>query len=1144
MSEVTVTCPECSSENVMFSKKRQVYVCEDCGHIFTVETPFVPKRVFISYGHDDHAALAMKLRDDLKTEGHEAWFDLDRLKPGGDWEQYIEEGLAWAAADKANGAVALLMTPHSVRRPEGYCLNEVARALNLGLRIIPMMVVDSEPPLSICRIQWLDLRPCIPISQKEALYQPRFERFLEALMNPTLDLEGNQQRLLKALQPLDFDADILFHLKSFVGRDWVFKKIDAWLACSASQRVFWIAGAPGVGKTAICAWLSSRYLEIGAMHLCKFGHRQKGDPAKVVASLAYQLTTQLPAYEAALLAKDIGALALDDARTMFDNLIVQPLSKLSTPKRPIALLIDALDEATHDGQNALAGFIAAEFPKTPDWLRLIITSRPEPEVTGPLQRLTPFVLDTACQDNINDIKDYINQQLKSELSNRPDADAIVQTILDRSEYVFLYVQRVCQDVLEGALSLDAMDQFPKGLGEAFWLFFERQFGNTDDDKTRLDRYKDRTRSALRAILAAREPLPVAVLQGLFNWQDEELNDFIIALGSLFPVFGVKGAACIKPYHKAIADWLGDKEKSKGYYVSLEEGARLLANHGWHEYKKGQRTLHPYFLCHLPSHLASVRQWTNLENLMSDKKFLKRRLKKGMVFIIVEELHMMVKMQRPLDRFASTFVEEFRGFPFETYRQQLRSALNQFFGLYSEWPEVLRKCLEESNDVNLVLFLGDALDMEERFDEEEHLYLRFLERNGTANGNLFATACARLAFVREHKDSLYEGIAITDMFNSEPNIQQRCDSLHYYWVQFHRAVLLRRLYRYDEAISLLERVYEAGTSSGQMISALHSLGINELELGHWDRAEEIFKQCLQERGTEGWDHRRAYEYRRLAQVYAIRNRVKDAHEAFSQALDISSNCGNEKYVKEIHTDIKLFLDIPDSIAADNPNSLVLKELATVHDVNESMLSASFTVLEHRGLFYLPVVSAETGDQTGEVVPWSSAHGEGYWHATVLVLVIDVEGRLALQVREEPDSRGKMDVSVSGHQAVDETDIVCAIREASEELGIVIGAAKLRRLFDPYKLVKEGNPDIRNDEHKTPYHYLYKTEKVNRERTSVFLVKDERQIERVPPTDTMRIHWIPFDEAVDMANKKPEGFASGFKQLLHPVVVSQIKDMISK
>ena len=43
----------------------------------------------------------------------------------------------------------LLLTPHSVRRPDGYCLNELARAFGRSLPIIPVLVSPVEPPLSI-----------------------------------------------------------------------------------------------------------------------------------------------------------------------------------------------------------------------------------------------------------------------------------------------------------------------------------------------------------------------------------------------------------------------------------------------------------------------------------------------------------------------------------------------------------------------------------------------------------------------------------------------------------------------------------------------------------------------------------------------------------------------------------------------------------------------------------------------------------------------------------------------------------------------------------------------------------------------------------------------------------------------------------
>jgi hypothetical protein len=449
-------------------------------------------RVFISYGHDEHVALAIRLRDDLRRRGHDVWFDEERLQPGHDWESFIEKGLEHLAADKQNAAVLLLLTPHSVRRPDGYCLNEVARALSRGLRIIPLMVVESEPPLSICRIQWLDMRACIPIHEKEAFYRPRFERLLKALEEGLLDFEGTQQRLLKDLQPLEFDADILRHLPKFTGRQWVFDAVRRWLKAPPKQRVFWISGNPGVGKTALSAVLSSRYLEVAALHLCKFGHAQKSDPRRVVTSIVYQLTTQLPEYEARLAAMDVQRLTQDDARTMFDNLLVQPLTKLHPPKRPIVILIDALDEATRDGYNALASFIGAEFPKTPAWLRLIITSRPEKAVTSPLQGLKPFVLDTEVEPNRDDLREYLCRELAPLLRGRRDADSIVEHILSRSEGVFLYAEHVCDDLQHGRLSLDRLDQFPQGLGGVFWQFFERQFPD-------LEKFRKDVRPGLRAI---------------------------------------------------------------------------------------------------------------------------------------------------------------------------------------------------------------------------------------------------------------------------------------------------------------------------------------------------------------------------------------------------------------------------------------------------------------------------------------------------------------------------------------------------------------------------------------------------------------------------------------------------------------------
>jgi len=599
----------------MFSRKRQLHVCEDCDHEFVFEKSFIARRVFLSYGHDEHASLAERLKNDLSARGHLIWFDKDRLYAGHDWEAHIEKGLEWLAADKANSAMVLLLTPHSVRRPEGYCLNEITRALGRGLRIIPLMVVDSEPPLSICRIQWLDMRECIPINEKEVFYLPKFARLLSALEENQLNFEGTQQWLLKHLQPLEFDAEILQHIAKFAGRQWVFDAIQSWLADNPpKQRVFWITGSPGFGKTAISAVLSSRYLEVSALHLCKFGHEQKSDSRRVVTSIAYQLTTQLPDYEAKLAAMDLERLVIDDSRTMFDNLLVQPLSKLSQPNRPIVILIDALDEATSsNGHNALSSFIAAEFPKTPLWLRLIITSRPERAVTAPMQGLNQFILDAETEANRADIREYLQRELAPSLQNCPNANGIVEQILNRSEGVFLYVERVCHDIHQGNLSLDRLEQFPRGLGGVFWQFFERQFPD-------FEKFLKEVCPVLRAILAASEPLPLEILQRLFLWQDEELRHFTRTLGSLFPVTKEGGVEVIKPYHKALADWLADEATAGPYFVSISAGQRDLANYGLRESKENPTQLSSYFLRHLPAHLIDANRANDFSALILETEF--------------------------------------------------------------------------------------------------------------------------------------------------------------------------------------------------------------------------------------------------------------------------------------------------------------------------------------------------------------------------------------------------------------------------------------------------------------------------------------------------------------------------------------------
>ena len=89
---ISVNCPKCASENVVFSKKRGLNVCEDCGHVLA-EAPVAPLRIFLSYGHDNNEDLVPRIYADLKKRGHDVWFDKSEIKFGDDWRRSITDGI-------------------------------------------------------------------------------------------------------------------------------------------------------------------------------------------------------------------------------------------------------------------------------------------------------------------------------------------------------------------------------------------------------------------------------------------------------------------------------------------------------------------------------------------------------------------------------------------------------------------------------------------------------------------------------------------------------------------------------------------------------------------------------------------------------------------------------------------------------------------------------------------------------------------------------------------------------------------------------------------------------------------------------------------------------------------------------------------
>jgi hypothetical protein len=585
-------------------------------------------RIFISYGHDTNAELVELMKADLEKRGHDVWFDRNKIKFGDDWRRSITEGIT-----NSHKFLAFL-SKHSTRDP-GVCLDEIGIAIGVKKGNIQTILVESEhevkPPPGIRAIRTTQRLDMQHWKERRAAGGAEWANWYgEKLAEIVRVVESDDSRrfadeiatLEQSLKPSESDSRIYELLKQgLTGRKWLFEAIENWRSGDRPSRVFWLMGAPGVGKSAVAAHLAIHGREVIAVEFCNWQQPGHKNPEQIVRTLAFQIATRLPDYRKLLLTlPEIADLDHPDpkkrknAAELFDYLLAGPLHHaIDGGRERYLIVIDALDEAGGDGRNPLVEMLARHAPSLPDWIGLVVTSRPESDVRAPLQGLNPFVLDTASDKNRADIREYLRHELAPQLQGRMDADRLVEQILEKSEGVFLYAERFCDDVRHKHLSLDRPEQFPQGLGGIFFQYFQRQFPD-------LEKFRKDVRPTLRAILAAREPLPVEILQRLFHWQDEELRDFTRSLGSLFPVTKEANGEVIKPYHKSLADWLGDEGKAGEHYVSVKEGHKTLGSLFQSEFEASDLCAPSYWARHAPLHVYHTKGSAAAFSLMDDVRF--------------------------------------------------------------------------------------------------------------------------------------------------------------------------------------------------------------------------------------------------------------------------------------------------------------------------------------------------------------------------------------------------------------------------------------------------------------------------------------------------------------------------------------------
>jgi hypothetical protein len=198
-----------------------------------------------------------------------------------------------------------------------------------------------------------------------------------------------------------------------------------------TQRLLWMWGPAGVGKSAIAQTCAERVQELGHLGAAFFfSINGRFEHKHFFITLAYQLSTVLPHYRQILdmTVYNDKAIITKTMSSQFDLLIVKPLKELERQGvgvGPKAIFIDGLDEcANTDAQIKIIQLIASSVHKESTPFRWAIFSRAETHILSTFEDedislITRIIeLPIKCPDDDHEIELYLRQEFRNILRRR------------------------------------------------------------------------------------------------------------------------------------------------------------------------------------------------------------------------------------------------------------------------------------------------------------------------------------------------------------------------------------------------------------------------------------------------------------------------------------------------------------------------------------------------------------------------------------------------------------------------------------------------------------------------------------------------------------------------------------------------------
>jgi len=492
----------------------------------------------------------------------------------------------------------------------------------------------------------------VEASKVNGVYDSLYKYVLDKAKQPTederiirgadlLDVIGGRRRkdteeLLKELHVTDpaLARSVAYaeeRRREFTGREWVFRKVEEWLADGKGPRFFLITGEPGIGKTAIAAELTHRQ-ETAAKHFCVAGDAGTTEPSLFTRSIAKQLTEIEGFTECVLKERETRA----ERGASFGELVAMPLTRLYDGgyEKPILIVVDALDEAARRLPQETILDILVGIGGLPEKVRFVLTSRPEGTVRTRFDESNvPYLLlDAKSEENLDDVREYIEGRiagspaLQERLREQTvEEDGFVRKVEEASAGNFLYVVMLLREIEKGTRRADAGGELPRGLEGIFREYLTRR--GLDRDKRE---WREKYLPVMGTLAVAREPLSGRQI-GNFTDLGEETVDEVLENIEQFLNPAITGERLYQLYHQSLADFLLDKRKVGVFAVSGSAAHERIAG-----FREDWSNCDGYGVRHLAEHLADAGRKDELKKLLFDYRWIEAKLAKTDVNAVIAD----------------------------------------------------------------------------------------------------------------------------------------------------------------------------------------------------------------------------------------------------------------------------------------------------------------------------------------------------------------------------------------------------------------------------------------------------------------------------------------------------------------------------